>query len=192
MQELGERIRQLRVAHGMSQTALGDGRYSGSYISHIESGRRRPGSEVLGFIAARLGLAVAELDPDDPESADADVVALLAGVRRSLAAKQWDAAVRSARQASLLAAELHRDSRCWEADFLLASALMASGRYEEAGELAVDLASRSVGQAPTTCGPRLGPSRPGPIVLAAISPTPSIRRGSRWPMRASGRCSPRG
>lgn len=144
MQELGDRIRQLRVARGLSQAELGDGRYSGSYISHIESGRRRPGAEVLGFIAERLSLAASDLDPDTHGPADADVAALLAGVRRHMQAHQWDAAVLDARQASRLADELRRESRRWEADFLLASALMASGRYEEAASLGVDLAQRRV------------------------------------------------
>lgn len=144
MQEVGERIRQLRTARGLSQIELGEGRYSGSYISHIESGRRQPNADVLEFLAARLGLAVSELDPNDVESVEAEVVALLAGVRRLLAAHQWDAAVRTARQAAHRAAELQRDSRRWEVDFLLATALISASRYDEAAELADDLAARSV------------------------------------------------
>lgn len=144
MQELGGRIRHIRLSRGLSQTELGGGRYSGSYISHIESGRRVPGGEVLKFIAGQLGLGANELDPHDQEVGDAEVAAALAGARRLLAALQWDAAVRAARQASSLAAGMHRDSRCWEADFVLASALMASGRYEQAAECAADLAGRPV------------------------------------------------
>lgn len=144
MQELGERIRQLRLSRGLSQTELGDGKYSGSYISHIESGRRRPGGDVLAFLADQLGLPVNELDPSDQEAADAEVAALLASARRLLTNLQADSAVHVARQASSLAASQNRDARRWEADYLLASAFMAAGRYEQAAELAAELAARPV------------------------------------------------
>lgn len=142
MQQLGERIRQMRTARGLSQAELGDGRYSGSYISHIESGRRQPGGEVLTFIAERLGLPMGELLPNEADAAEADVVSLLSTVRRMLTTHQWDAAVRTARQASKLAASLGHEMRAWEADFLLAGALMSAGRYDQAAELARELASR--------------------------------------------------
>lgn len=144
MQELGERIRQLRMSRGLSQTALGEGRYSGSYISHIESGRRQPGADVLGFIASRLGMPVSELRPPGFGAADVDVATLLSAARRLLESHRWDEAVRTAQQASRLASTLEEDSRRWEADFLLASALMSSGRYDDAAALAVLLAERPV------------------------------------------------
>ncbi len=38
----GERLRTLREAAGLSQTALAGDRFSPSYLSHLESGRREP------------------------------------------------------------------------------------------------------------------------------------------------------
>lgn len=144
MPELGERLRQLRVARGLSQSELGDGRYSGSYISHIESGRRHPGPEVLGFLAERLGLAGSELDGNDEEQSDTRLTALLAASRRALALHDWDGAVRVAQQAAHLAQSQGRQSRRWESEMALAVALMASGRYCDAAELSEDLAGRPV------------------------------------------------
>ncbi len=145
MPDLGQRLRQLRVARGLSQAELGDGRYSGSYISHIESGRRRPGPEVMGFLAERLGLPTGELDGQQHlETSDARLSALLAASRRALGVHQWDEAVRLARQAAYLAEVQGRESRRWESDMALAEAVMASGRYAEAAELAEELATRPV------------------------------------------------
>ncbi|GAA2179382.1 hypothetical protein GCM10009785_05840 [Brooklawnia cerclae] len=143
MPAVGERIRELRIARGLSQAELGSGRYSGSYICHIETGRRRPNTEVLDFLAERLGLDAWELDPDSQEAADADMVALLASARRLVRTRQWDEAARMATRASVIAAGAGREMRRWEADHLVAQALMSGGRYDEAAELAAGLARRS-------------------------------------------------
>lgn len=144
MQHVGERIRELRLVRGLSQSDLGRGRYSGSYISHIESGRRRPNNEVLAYLAEQLGLSVTDLDPNDTEAKEAELTALLATIRRLLQTHQWDEAARVAQQASYRATEMQRPIRRWEADLLLATALMSSGRYAQAAELATELATRPV------------------------------------------------
>jgi tetratricopeptide (TPR) repeat protein len=48
-------LRRLRVAAGLSQTELGEGRCSKEYISQIERGKTRPTLETLGWLAQRLG-----------------------------------------------------------------------------------------------------------------------------------------
>ena len=53
---LGERLRQLRVAAGMTQTDLAGDRFSKEYVSQIERGKTRPTSETIEWIAARLGV----------------------------------------------------------------------------------------------------------------------------------------
>ena len=53
---LGERLRQLRVAAGLTQSELADGRFSKEYISQIERGKTRPTAETLDWLAARLGV----------------------------------------------------------------------------------------------------------------------------------------
>jgi HTH-type transcriptional regulator, quorum sensing regulator NprR len=60
---VGERIRRLRLQHGMSQSELAAGRLSKGFISQIESGRSRPSPESLRFIAIRLGVPLVALLP---------------------------------------------------------------------------------------------------------------------------------
>lgn len=53
---LGERLRQLRVAAGLTQTDLAGERFSKEYVSQIERGKTRPTSETVEWLAARLGV----------------------------------------------------------------------------------------------------------------------------------------
>src|SRR5215471_11950029 len=53
---LGERVRQLRVAAGLTQTALAGSRFSKEYVSQIERGKTRPTRETIEWLAARLGV----------------------------------------------------------------------------------------------------------------------------------------
>src|SRR5436853_4629554 len=53
---LGERLRQLRVAAGLTQTDLAGQRFSKEYISQIERGKTRPTSDTIEWLALRLGV----------------------------------------------------------------------------------------------------------------------------------------
>jgi tetratricopeptide (TPR) repeat protein len=53
---LGERLRQLRVAAGMTQTDLAGDRFSKEYVSQIERGKTRPTAETIQWVAERLGV----------------------------------------------------------------------------------------------------------------------------------------
>src|SRR6266699_1340034 len=53
---LGERVRSLRIAAGLTQTQLASGRFSKEYISQIERGKTRPTEETLHWLAERLGV----------------------------------------------------------------------------------------------------------------------------------------
>jgi len=53
---LGERLRQLRVAAGLTQTDLAGDRFSKEYISQIERGKTRPTQETVEWLALRLGI----------------------------------------------------------------------------------------------------------------------------------------
>jgi tetratricopeptide (TPR) repeat protein len=55
---LGERLRQLRVAAGMTQTELAGDRFSKEYVSQIERGKTRPTGDTIVWLAGRL-----EVDP---------------------------------------------------------------------------------------------------------------------------------
>src|SRR5438034_7542145 len=53
---LGERLRQLRVSAGMTQTDLAGERFSKEYVSQIERGKTRPTGETVDWLAHRLGV----------------------------------------------------------------------------------------------------------------------------------------
>jgi tetratricopeptide (TPR) repeat protein len=53
---LGERLRHLRMAAGMTQTDLAGDRFSKEYVSQIERGKTKPTRETIEWIADRLGV----------------------------------------------------------------------------------------------------------------------------------------
>jgi transcriptional regulator with XRE-family HTH domain len=53
---LGQRLRDLRLAAGLTQTELAGERFSKEYVSQIERGKTRPTRETIEWIAARLGV----------------------------------------------------------------------------------------------------------------------------------------
>jgi tetratricopeptide (TPR) repeat protein len=69
--ELYRRFRDLRERRGLTKTAVAQPRYTVSYVSQIESGRRRPSPEALEFFAGRLGVSSAYLATGVPEQAEA-------------------------------------------------------------------------------------------------------------------------
>src|SRR2546430_13084184 len=50
---LGDRVRRLRNARGLTQTELAEARVSKEYISQIETGKTRPTSQTLEWLADR-------------------------------------------------------------------------------------------------------------------------------------------
>src|SRR5438552_7486209 len=53
---LGDRLRQLRVSAGLTQTDLAGDRFSKEYVSQIERGKTRPTAETINWLAQRLGV----------------------------------------------------------------------------------------------------------------------------------------
>jgi len=53
---IGERVRALRTAAGLTQTELAGERCSKEYVSQIERGKTRPTDETVSWLAARLGV----------------------------------------------------------------------------------------------------------------------------------------
>jgi transcriptional regulator with XRE-family HTH domain len=58
---LGRRLRNARVAAGLTQTEAAGGHASTAYISRIEAGQRRPDLKLLGELAGKVGTTVEEL-----------------------------------------------------------------------------------------------------------------------------------
>ena len=53
---LGERLRQLRIAAGLTQTELAGDRFSKEYVSQIERNKTRPTGDTVEWLAGRLGV----------------------------------------------------------------------------------------------------------------------------------------
>src|SRR6186713_2881879 len=53
---MGERVRQLRIARGLTQTELAGERFSKEYVSQMERGKTRPTAETIDWLALRLGV----------------------------------------------------------------------------------------------------------------------------------------
>ena len=53
---IGERVRALRTAAGLTQTELAGERFSKEYLSQIERGKTRPTGETVSWLATRLGV----------------------------------------------------------------------------------------------------------------------------------------
>jgi Predicted transcriptional regulators len=53
---LGDRVRQLRVAAGLTQTDLAGTRFSKEYVSQIERGKTRPTRETIEWLAQQLNV----------------------------------------------------------------------------------------------------------------------------------------
>jgi transcriptional regulator with XRE-family HTH domain len=65
-----ERLRDFRRAAGLSQTELAGDGISPSYVSLLESGRRRPSPGVAALLAAKLGCSTSELLEGEPSEHD--------------------------------------------------------------------------------------------------------------------------
>jgi transcriptional regulator with XRE-family HTH domain len=74
---LGERLRQARLARGMSQENLAQPEFTKSYVSAVERGKARPSLKALELMARRLSVPLSDFLTLKPAEADAvDVAAL--------------------------------------------------------------------------------------------------------------------
>src|SRR5919197_5204833 len=94
---LGERLRQLRVAAGMTQTELAGDRFSKEYVSQIERGKTRPTRETIKWLAEQLGVdagylanGVSSDERSRVDSALARAEALIEGRRNLEAIESFD------------------------------------------------------------------------------------------------------
>ena len=99
---LGERVRSLRVAAGLTQTELAGGRFSKEYISQIERGKTRPTESTIAWLADRLSVDPAFLAVGVSTEERTKVETLLARAEALSEAHEYPAAIdefRAAREA---------------------------------------------------------------------------------------------
>ena len=90
---LGERVRQLRVAAGLTQTDLAGDRFSKEYVSQIERGKTRPTRETIEWLAGKLGVDAAFLEKGVSADERSRVEAMLARAEALANSHQYDEAI---------------------------------------------------------------------------------------------------
>lgn len=81
MSTFGERLRQLRIAAGLSQAEVAGEDLSASYVSLLEAGKRTPSDEVVQQLAVRLGCSPSQLLDGRPSERDERISLELAFAR---------------------------------------------------------------------------------------------------------------
>src|SRR4051794_27341402 len=90
---LGERLRQLRVAAGLTQTDLAGERFSKEYISQIERGKTRPTADTIEWLALRLGVDAGFLQSGVSADERSKAEAILARADALLEEHEFDDAI---------------------------------------------------------------------------------------------------
>jgi tetratricopeptide (TPR) repeat protein len=90
---LGERVRQLRVSRGLTQTDLAGARFSKEYVSQIERGKTRPTAETIEWLAAQLGVDATFLEIGVSSSERERVESVIARAEAAIEASQYEDAV---------------------------------------------------------------------------------------------------
>ncbi len=143
---LGERLRTLRVAAGLTQTQLAGDRFSKEYISQIERGKTRPTEATIEWLAGQLDVDPAFLSSGVSTEERTKVEAQLERAEALVAAHSYDDAVQvfreaasGVRQTSSAALELRAQAgEAW--------ALQELGQTREALDLLAD--ARAIAERP--------------------------------------------
>lgn len=90
---MGERVRQLRISRGLTQTELAGERFSKEYVSQIERGKTRPTAETIEWLATRLGVDRTFLEIGVSSSERERVESVVARAEAALESSNYDEAV---------------------------------------------------------------------------------------------------
>jgi len=143
----GQRLRALRVEHGLTQAALAGDSLSTGYLSRLESGTRPPTGRVVELLAARLGVPKSEFDtPATPErrltslpSQSSSLSQILAAVISSTGRGELDQTLTEA----LRGEDPWDPALRWQALWLLARSRGEDGKHTEECELLTELVQLS-------------------------------------------------
>jgi tetratricopeptide (TPR) repeat protein len=96
---LGDRVRALRLARGLTQTDLAGARFTKEYVSQIERGKTRPTAETVSWLAEQLDVDVEFLVRGVAADVRDRVEAILARAEALSADHRYDDAVEGFREA---------------------------------------------------------------------------------------------
>lgn len=149
--QFGRRLRENRRRSGLSQAELGGEKYSGSYISHLESGRRAATPEVVEFLSRRLGVSPLDLGIEPLRGAalaavdhDTNTLEKLLVAERAWHDRDWATAAFHASLAAQSAAASGQVERHWEALYVQAQARFADADFAGCAEIATGLAEHEI------------------------------------------------
>jgi len=130
--DLSTRLRDLRLQAGLTKTALAKPRYTVSYVSQIEAGRRTPSGEAVAFFAGQLGVSAQFLATGIPEEIEEELRFRLEEARARLREADPAKAEDMARQVMARAGEYDLTAIRGEASLVAAEALAEAGRLSQA------------------------------------------------------------
>ena len=127
-----DRFRRLREAGGLTLSAVAGPRYTVSYASQIESGKRMPSDEALAHFASKLGVSPSYLTTGVPDDLEDRLGYLLEDARAALRQGDSTRALELAKQVKEEAEQFEFVPIRSEALALAAEALLWLGRTREA------------------------------------------------------------
>jgi tetratricopeptide (TPR) repeat protein len=130
--ELGERVRELRLRAGLTKTALAKPEYTVSYVSLIESGRRKPSPKAIEHLSRRLMVTPEYLATGIPEGVQESLRYKMEEARHLLREHQEGEAERTVRAVRARAGEYGLAGLRALASADLGEILLQTGRVREA------------------------------------------------------------
>ncbi|HEY1331994.1 MAG TPA: tetratricopeptide repeat protein [Actinomycetota bacterium] len=132
--DLAARFTELRTRAGLTKVALAKPKYTGSYVTQIEAGRRTPSPEAMAYFAERLGTSPEYLATGVPEGADRRLGYRIEQGRAALRERRLEPAERTARETIQEAAGYGLATTAARGNALLGDVLTQGGRVREAIE----------------------------------------------------------
>lgn len=129
---LGTRLRNARIAAGLTQRQLAGGEVSTAYVSRIEAGQRRPELGLLGRLAQRAGTTTEELLLGVSKDRHAELRLALDHAELALTAGDPAGALAQVEEVLAALADVEADDLTRPARYVRAFALEATGDVERA------------------------------------------------------------
>ena len=140
---VGERVRQLRIARGLTQAEVAQDKFTKEYVSQIERGRARPTPRTLEWLAERLGVERAFLETGTSSEEADRATGLVVRAEASVASGRYEEALACLDDAG--SADRMQPELALRALLAEAAARTATGEIEPALDILVrarDLAER--------------------------------------------------
>ena len=130
---VGERLRRLRIARGMTQSEVANGRFTKEYVSQIERGRVRPTVETIEWLADRLEVSRSYIETGVSSEESERAAGLVLRAEAAITSSDYE-------EALLCLQGLAESLRGWHPELELRALLAESTARTHRGELDAALA----------------------------------------------------